>query len=485
MTEYWCEYAWLNQAGAAAATEYLAGDAVAGNAVTGSVVLTVVDGEISNVRIGGPPPGATKLLGVTIPGLVNAHSHAFHRALRARTEIDRGTFWTWRTQMYEVAARLTPDNYQALATAVFAEMVSSGITTVGEFHYVHHRPDGTPYDDANAMTAAIVDAAATAGVRLTVLETCYLHSGIDTDGSPRTPDGVQARFSDGDGAAWAARTTDASERFTNATTRVGAAIHSVRAVDPVSIEQVAHWADDHHTVLHAHVSEQIAENEQCEAAYGLSPVAVLARHGAVSDRFCAVHATHVDKTDMALLGIANAGFCMCPTTEQDLADGIGPAADLIAAGASMSLGSDSQSVIDLFAEARAVELDERLRTQTRGHFVAADLLNAATATGGRYLGWDRVGALATGHHADFVTVGLDSVRLAGTGPTLEALVFAATAADVTHVVVAGEVVVADGRHVTIDVPAALTQAIDTLYDENTSRLDRPVDNTARDRPDTR
>jgi formiminoglutamate deiminase len=242
---------------------------------------------------------------------------------------------------------------------------------------------------------------------------------------------------------------------------MGAAVHSVRAVDPAAIEVVAGWASERERPLHAHVSEQPAENEQCRAAFGLTPTELLAERGALGKRFTAVHATHLTAPDVTLLGSAGAHVCLCPTTERDLADGIGPARALRAAGARLTLGTDSHAVIDLFEEARAVELDERLATGERGGHDAASLLRAATAQGHASLGWPEAGRIAAGAMADLVSVRLDSVRTAGTraGTALEAAVFAATAADVHHVVVGGRVVVADGTHRTLDVPAELARTV--------------------------
>jgi formiminoglutamate deiminase len=438
VTDYWCELAWLG------------GDDVAAGAVV------TVDGDhitAVEVDIASPPAGATRLVGVTLPGIANAHSHAFQRALRATTHSGPDSFWTWRTQMYDLAARLEPDTYRALARATFAEMVCAGITTVGEFHYLHHAPDGTPYADPNVMASALTDAAADAGVRLTLLDTCYLRGGVDTPVA-----GAQQRFADADADAWVARVDALAD---GPMRRVGAAIHSVRAVDPASAARVATWAHARGAPLHAHVSEQPAENAASVAAYGRTPTAVLADAGALDGCFTAVHAIHLDDDDVARLGGAGSTCCICPTTERDLADGVAPAARLRAAGAALALGSDSHAVIDPLEEARAVELDERLLSGVRGHHHAADLLRAATAAGQRALGWSDGGVLQPGAPADLVTIALDTVRLAGTprAHLLDGVVFAASGCDVRHVVVAGRVVVRDGRHVTIDVPRALGDAI--------------------------
>ena len=220
-TTYWCELVWLG-----------------GDTVTAGVSVDVEGDRITAVRptYGEPPSTATRLAGLTLPGMANAHSHAFHRLLRGATQIGVGSFWTWREQMYTAAERLTPESYHRLASAVFAEMALAGITCVGEFHYVHHGPGGMPYEDHNAMGAALIDAAAAAGVRITLLDTCYLHGGIGVELDP-----VQRRFGDGDALGWAARVS-ALDQLTSATARIGAAIHSVRAVDPASAEVVAAWA---------------------------------------------------------------------------------------------------------------------------------------------------------------------------------------------------------------------------------------------------
>ncbi|MFR9779811.1 formimidoylglutamate deiminase [Micromonospora sp. MS34] len=429
---------------------------------TPDVLIEAVDGRITAVTplVGGggaPMAGvevlrdAARLPGLTLPGLANAHSHAFHRALRGRTHGGRGDFWTWRDVMYTVAARLDPDSYLALARAVYAEMALAGITCVGEFHYLHHGPDGKPYDDANAMSAALVEAAAHAGIRVTLLDTAYLTASVD--GAPLT--GPQRRFGDGDALRWAER-VDAF-RPENGHARVGAAIHSVRAVPAEQLATVAGWADRNGVPLHVHLSEQPAENDACRAAHGCTPTRLLADHGALGRHTTAVHATHPTSADVGLLGESRTGICLCPTTERDLADGIGPARRMAEAGSPLSLGSDSHAVVDLFEEARAVELDERLRTRRRGHFAAVELLTAATVAGHAALGWGDAGRLSVGDRADLVTVRLDSARTAGVPPV--GAFFAATAADVTHVVVDGRPVVADGRHLTVDVPAELRHAI--------------------------
>ncbi|MEU0165598.1 formimidoylglutamate deiminase [Streptomyces iakyrus] len=438
---YWLEHAWL------------------GTHVEPGVALEVADGRITAVRTGtpAPPPGAEVLRGLTLPGLANAHSHAFHRALRGTVQVGSGTFWTWREVMYATAARLTPDRYHALARAVYAEMALAGITAVGEFHYVHHAPGGTPYADPNAMGEALIAAAAEAGIRITLLDTAYLSSGF---GQPPTTH--QLRFSDGDAEAWAARSSLLKERDH---ARIGAAIHSVRAVPAEQLETVARWAGERRAPLHVHLSEQTAENEACREVHGCTPTQLLALHGVLGPRTTGVHNTHLTAEDISLIGGSGTGTCMCPTTERDLADGIGPAVALQNEGSPLCLGSDSHAVIDVLEEARAMELNERLRTRTRGHWTAAALLRAASADGHAALGWEDAGALEPGALADFTTIALDSVRTAGPLPRLgaETAVFAASAADVSHTVVAGRHVVRDGAHSLVpDVPRALADAVEAL-----------------------
>jgi formiminoglutamate deiminase len=400
-------------------------------------------------------PGETRRLpGLTIPGLANCHSHAFHRALRGRTQRERGTFWTWRDQMYAVAGRLDPDSYFGLARATYREMVAAGITTVGEFHYLHHQPDGTPYDDPNAMGHALIAAADEAGIRIALLDTCYLSSGFG-----RPPEGVQVRYSDGGADRWAARVGGLDKLDHRDGVVVGAAIHSVRAVPKDEIPTVVAAARG--LPLHVHLSEQVAENDACLATYGVTPTQLLHDAGALGPLTTVVHATHLTGADIFHLGATTTRACFCPTTERDLGDGIGPSRALHNAGSPLTLGSDSHAVIDLFEEMRATELDERLATQQRGHWTAAELLGAATAHDS--LGFDDAGTIAVGQRADLVTIDTCSPTTAGTGADENTAVFAATAADVTHVVADGRVVCTrDDRE---QIGRGLAAAIEGVWDK--------------------
>jgi formiminoglutamate deiminase len=356
--------------------------------------------------------------------------------------------------MYRLADRLDPESYFRLARAVYGEMVLAGITAVGEFHYLHHQAGGTPYADPNEMGMALVAAAAEAGIRLTLLDTCYLRASFD-----EPPRGTQSRFSDGSVEAWAERVTDLG---THPAVVVGAAVHSVRAVDVDSARVVAGWAGASNVPLHFHLSEQPAENEAALGATGMTPTALLAEAGALGPLSTAVHGTHLSPDDIARLGQSGTTVCFCPTTERELGDGIGPATRLQDAGARLAVGSDGQSVIDILEEARLVELHNRLAHGARGSHSGSDLLSIASGNGMKSLGW-RGGRLEVGYQADLTTVSLDTVRTAGIDDPLAAVMFAANRDDVTDVVVGGRHVVRAGRHLLLgDVASQLEAAIGGL-----------------------
>lgn len=421
------------------------------------VAIEITEGVITAVRTGADPSAADeRWTGVMLPGFANAHSHAFHRALRGRTHGDGGTFWTWREQMYAVASRLDPDRYHRLARAVYAEMVLAGMTSVGEFHYLHHDREGRRYADPNAMNDALATAAADAGIRLTLLDTCYLSGGLSVEGhAPLDP--VQRRFSDGSVDAWAERAADWAAP---AGVIKGSAVHSVRAVPETELSRMA--AVRPAGPWHVHLSEQLAENAAVQGFYGCTPTELLGRHALLDERTTAVHATHLTASDVRRLGSARTYACFCPTTERDLADGIGPAAALAGAGSRLTLGSDQHAVIDMFEELRGLELHERLTSHRRGCFTPAQLINAASETGHRSLGRPDVGRLAVGDAADLVEVAHDSVRTIGSRPGQ--IVFAATAADVETVLVAGRPVVRGGAHRLGPVAALMAEALQDLDD---------------------
>ena len=431
MTSFWCEHAWLPD-GVSRRVRVTADD---GGVVT--AIDVAMDAQPNDIRLDG----------VVLPGFANAHSHAFHRALRGRTHAGGGTFWTWRERMYEVAAGLDPDSYRRLATAVYAEMALAGVSCVGEFHYLHHGPGGISYDSPNAMGDALREAARAAGIRLTLLDTCYLAGGI---GEPL--DETQLRFGDGDAGRWAERVAALAP---DPNCRIGAAIHSVRAVPADQIPTVVSAAGSR--PLHVHLSEQPAENEQCVHAYGMTPTQLLLDRGVLKPTSTAVHATHLTRRDIELLGRARTTACFCPTTERDLADGIGPARALRDAGCPIALGSDQHAVLDLIEEARALEMHERLASRERGRFTPVELVAALTEAGHAALGWPEAGRIAIGLLCDLVAVRLDSPRTAGVDAAQ--VVLAATAADVDHVVVGGRTVVSEGRHLLGDVGSLLTDAL--------------------------
>jgi formiminoglutamate deiminase len=433
-TRYWAEHAWLP------------------TGLATGVRFDVVDGVFAGVhhRVR-PEAGDERLHGVVLPGFANAHSHAFHRALRGRTHGDGGNFWTWRQQMYAVTRQLDPDTYLALARAAFAEMVLAGITVVGEFHYLHHDVGGLPYADPNAMGEAVIQAAREAGLRLTLLDTCYLAGGLTGDGHLPV-DEVQRRFTDGDVDAWATRVAALTP---DATTRIGAAVHSVRAVPRDDLRAMAETTRGR--TVHAHVSEQPAENLATQMYYGATPTELLDEAGLLGERFSAVHATHLSDHDITLLGSSGTTACFCPTPERDLADGIGPARALADAGATLSLGSDQHAVIDPFEEVRGLEMHERLASNERGRFTADELLRAATVDGHRSLGWQDAGVVADGAVADFVVVRTDTVNTAGA--KAGQILYCATRSDVDRVVVGGRTVVESGRHHLGDVASLLGKAL--------------------------
>lgn len=384
------------------------------------VLIEVENGLIKSITEGVPAPaGATVLKGWTIPGMANVHSHAFQRALRGRVESGGGDFWEWREEMYR-ATEWNAAGYLDHCTSVFTEMLAAGITAVGEFHYLHA--------GGNELGKAVIAAAKKAGIRLTLLDTCYLHGGVDG----RSLEGAQRSFSDGDVQRWAARVNELED---GEGVRIAAAIHSVRAVDPSAMRVVAAWARNRGAPLHIHLAEQPAEVDQCIAEHGCTPAALLEREGILGDDLTAVHAIHLDEHDILLLGRRRVAVCACTTSERDLGDRVGPLGALAGAGSPLTVGSDSNVVIDMLEEARGLELDQRRATGRRVHHQPDALLQAATANGMRALGWN-AGELKAGKLADFVT-------LRGPNRDLDPgyLVFGLSGRDVTNVVVGGKTVV--------------------------------------------
>jgi len=388
-----------------------------------NVLIEVEGGRITRITEGADPtPDAIALKGWTIPGLANVHSHAFQRLLRGEVESGGGDFWEWRDRMYRFTEWDAADYFNH-GRLVFREMLEAGITAVGEFHYLHAH--------GNELGVALIDAAREEGIRITLIDACYLRGGLDG----RPLEAEQLSFSDGDADGWARRMDELKEADG---VRIGAAIHSVRAVDPESMRIVATWAREHGAPLHVHLAEQPAEVEECLRVEGCTPAELLEREGILGPDLTAVHAIHVNQHDISLLGENEVSVCSCTTTERDLGDRVGPLTALADAGCALTVGSDSNAVVDMLEEARGLELDQRRTTGRRVQHEPEELFNAATFNGMRALGWN-AGELRVGMLADFVT--LDQPRLQWRSISPAYLVYGFSGRDVTNVVVGGETVV--------------------------------------------
>ena len=426
-------------------TGYLAAAGLLGDAwVTRPYVEVDAAGTIVRTCAGRPEdaPPLVHDLGrcVLLPGMVNAHSHAFQRSIRGAThrrgEADPSSFWSWREAMYRAAARMTPEDVFTVSRQCFAEMLRAGVTCVGEFHYLHHTPGGAPYDDPNELSRQVLRAAADVGLRIVLLAVFYARAG---EGRPPLPE--QRRFCDASLDAFLAR-IDVLRAEGHA---IGLAPHSVRAVPLAALRELAAHARAHDLPLHAHVSEQPRENDECRAEHGLTPTEVFAAAGCFDRprRFTAVHAIHLTDRDHDLL--ADQNVCACPTTEADLGDGIVPARRHRDRGTNLALGSDSNAVIDLVQEARLLEMHERLRDQARLCLAGPDgavgrtLLDIATVGGARALGRPELGRLVPGAPFDACTADLDHPHLAHLPEeqVLDALMLSGTAAAIDRVFVAG------------------------------------------------
>ena len=400
------------------------------------------DGRIANVGDANEPGNAPmrRSLGnaLWLPGFVNAHSHAFQRGIRGQTHRrapGENSFWSWRTAMYEAANTLDPDGLYAITKSAFAEMLRAGITHVGEFHYVHHQQGGAPYDDPNELSWRVVQAARDVGIRLTLLEVFYARAGAGKEPLPE-----QLRFCDGSVDAYLSRVDALRADGVD----VGITPHSIRAASAEQIRELVAYARTHDLVVHTHLSEQPRENEECLAEHGTTPAGAFERCGALERprRFTAVHATHLDDADFERL--ATQSVCACPTTEADLGDGILDAPRLADAGTSLSLGSDSNAIIDLVQEARLLEMNDRLARGARCRLNDATgalgpvLANAATHGGALALGATG-GRLRQGDAFDAVIVDLDHPFFEHVPPehALDALFTAGTSAPIRQVVVHG------------------------------------------------
>jgi formimidoylglutamate deiminase len=399
-----------------------------------------------------------------LPGLVNAHSHAFQRVIRGRTEHRTAkrsdTFWTWREMMYSAATRLTPEAIYDASRMAFLEMALAGITSVGEFHYVHRAPDEAPYDDPNRLAKEVVRAARDVGLRIALLRVAYARAGYQKE-----PNARQARFIEAEPETYLqnverlktglARTEDEQAAW------VGLAPHSVRAVPLDYLREVAAFAHQHEMPVHMHVAEQPAEIGACLKEHGRTPVRLLADEGLLGPRFTGVHGIHLMSEEIDLLARARAIICACPTTERNLGDGIVPADALMRAGVRLSLGTDSHTQIDLLEDARELEYHLRLQRLERNVLMpesnasstpapsalAARLFTCATRHGSESINAPG-GELEPDRPADFFTVDLDDPTIAGasTDDLLAALVFSLARTAIRAVFIGGRVVVEEGQH---------------------------------------
>jgi formimidoylglutamate deiminase len=387
------------------------------------------------------------------PGFVNAHSHSFQRLIRGKSEsrVTSGRdFWSWRGTMYHAAAKLDPQDVYDVARMAFLEMVLSGTTTVGEFHYLHNAPGGRPYDDPNLLSKQIIAAAQSVGIRIVLLRSAYLRSGYELP-----PDPGQIRFFES-----ASQFLDNMEALRkeypadSTEVRFGVAPHSLRAVPLRELKEIAGWTRERKLPLHMHVAEQIGENEACLREYGLTPVALLGREGLLAPDFTAVHAIHITADEIEQLARANTTVCSCPTTERNLGDGVIVADQVMRKGIRIAFGSDSQAQIDPLEDARELEYHLRLERQQRAildqigeQTLASRLFDCATVHGARALGVP-AGELTGGLSADFFTVDLDDVSIAGNSGNdlLPLAVFSLGRSAIRDVMVNGRWVVRDQRH---------------------------------------
>ena len=393
-----------------------------------------------------------------LPGLVNAHSHAFQRVIRGRTERrsehSSDSFWTWREQMYAAANRLTPEEIYAASRMAFLEMALSGITAVGEFHYIHHAPDGSRYADRNLIEREVIRAARDVGVRIALLRVAYARAGYQ-----RPPEPQQVRFIEDTPDQYLESVEDllTATELEDDAAWVGVAPHSVRAVPLDYLKTIVEFANQRGLVVHMHVAEQAAEVEACIEEYRRSPVALLETEGLLSEKFTAVHAIHVTPKAVSAFARGRANVCACPTTERNLGDGVVPVDAYFKAGVAVSLGSDSQIQIDLLEDARELEYHLRLQQTVRNVLAPVDdvdesalarrLFDCATVNGATSIGFDG-GTLEPGAPADFFTVDLDDPSIAGstTENLLANIVFSLSRTAIRDVVVGGKRIVEEGRH---------------------------------------
>jgi formimidoylglutamate deiminase len=392
-----------------------------------------------------------------LPGFVNVHSHSFQRLIRGKSEsriISGKDFWSWRSTMYHAASQLNPQEVYDVARMAFLEMVLAGTTTVGEFHYLHNAPDGRPYDDPNLLSKQVIAAAQSVGIRIVLLRTAYLRSGYELSTDPG-----QSRFFESTNAFlenMGALIRECS--IAPCEVRFGIAPHSVRAVPLADLKKIAVWSRENKFPLHMHVAEQIAENVACLREYGSTPVQLLWKEKLLGPDFTAVHAIHIREDEIAMLAEANATICSCPTTERDLGDGVIAADRVMEKGIRVAFGSDSQAQIDPLEDARELEYHLRLKQHERAildpiadQSLASRLFDCATGHGARALNLPG-GGLTPGSFADFFTVDLNDVSIAGHSAQdlLPIIVFALNRSAIRDVVVNGRFILRDQKHVLQD-----------------------------------
>jgi formimidoylglutamate deiminase len=388
---------------------------------------------------------------------VNVHSHSFQRLIRGKAEsriVSGKDFWSWRGTMYHAASRLDPQDVYDVARMAFLEMVFAGTTTVGEFHYVHNTPSGQPYHDPNLLSKQVIAAAQSVGIRIVLLRTTYLRSGYELP-----PDPGQIRFFESTSAFL--ENMKALIRDSSATpreVRFGVAPHSVRAVPLADLKEIAAWSRENGLPLHMHVAEQVAENAACLREYGFTPIQLLGKEGLLGPDFTAVHAIHISADEIAMLAEANATICSCPTTERNLGDGIIAADRIMEAGINVAFGSDSQAQIDPLEDARELDYHLRLERQERAildpletETLDSRLFDCATLHGARALNLPG-GDLTSGSFADFFTIDLNDVSIAGHSAEdlLSIVVFALNRSAIQDVVVNGRFILRDQKHVLQD-----------------------------------
>jgi formimidoylglutamate deiminase len=413
-----------------------------------------------------------------LPGFVNAHSHAFQRLIRGKAEsraVAGRDFWSWRGTMYRAAARLDPQQVFDVARVAFLEMALAGITTVGEFHYLHNDPGGRPYDDPNLLAKQVLAAARSVGLRIVLLRCAYLRSGCQI---PRDPG--QIRFFETTSDFLARLEALVRQHPSDPLVQFGVAPHSLRAVPFDDFREIAGWARGRGLPLHMHISEQVAENEACLREYGRTPVSLLGEAGLLGPGLTAVHAIHLTEREIALLAQAGAIVCACPTTERNLGDGIVAADRMLEKGIPIAFGSDSQAQIDPLEDARELDYHLRLRHQQRAivdgigdQGLASRLFHCATASGARALQVPAA-TLAVGEAADFFTVDLRDVSIAGNSAAdlLSLIVFGMHRSAIRDVAVNGKLIVQDGRH-------PLQEEIVSRYAELHAQVWREAEGAAR------